>query len=130
MDPLRNLSQSAREALFEKLRDNTDPASQQAFDGGLTIGGGSILSKVFVSNITLAPAQVANATGGEQTFFVNGAAAGDIAFVNKPTAQAGLIIAGVRISAASTIAIHYYNATGSAITPTTELYKIAVLHYA
>jgi hypothetical protein len=44
--------------------------------------------------------------------------------VNKPSAQSGLGIAGVRVSAADTLAITFVNTTASAIVPTTETYLI------
>jgi hypothetical protein len=44
--------------------------------------------------------------------------------VNKPSAQTGLAIMGVRVSAASTLAINFCNFSASAIVPTTETYTI------
>jgi hypothetical protein len=44
--------------------------------------------------------------------------AGDVVFVNKPTAQAGLGIAGVRASGENQVGINFCNVTLSAITPT------------
>jgi hypothetical protein len=43
---------------------------------------------------------------------------GDAVQVNKPTAQAGLAIVGVRVSATDTLAITFGNFTGAGITPT------------
>jgi hypothetical protein len=76
----------------------------------------------------LSPAQVAANTTAEQTFTVAGVAVGDLVFVNKPTAQAGLGIVGLRVSALDTVAITFSNNTGSGITPTAaEVYKFEVL---
>lgn len=74
---------------------------------------------------TLSPAAVAANTTAEQTFTVTGLAVGDIAIrPNKPTAQAGLGIVGVRVSAANTLAITFSNNTASPITPTaSEVYS-------
>jgi hypothetical protein len=47
--------------------------------------------------------------------------------VQKPTAQAGLVLGGSRVSATDTLAITFGNTTGSAITPTaSEVYRVAV----
>lgn len=72
----------------------------------------------------LAPTSVAANTTAEQTFTVTGLLANTVAWVNKPSATPGLGIAGVRISAASTLAINYINSTGSAIVPPTETYVV------
>lgn len=80
-----------------------------------------------VVQATLTPAQVAINTTAEQTFTVPGLKVGDVVVVNKPTAQAGLGIAGARVSAADTLAINFANVTGGAITPTAgEVYLVYV----
>lgn len=80
-----------------------------------------------VVRATLTPAQVAANTTAEQTFTVNGLKVGDVVAVNKPTSQAGLGLAGVRVSAADTLAITFINATGTPITPTaSEVYLVYV----
>lgn len=78
---------------------------------------GNLLS-VGTLSVTLSPALVAANTTAEQTFTVPGLKTGDFVDINKPTAQAGLSIAGVRVSAANTLAINFGNHTGVAITPT------------
>lgn len=76
----------------------------------------------------LTPVSVAANTSAEQTFTItspNGLVASSPVWVNKPSAQVGLGISGVRVSASNTLAINYVNATGSAITPTAgESYTI------
>lgn len=75
---------------------------------------------------TLTPASVAANTTAEQTFTVTGLVSGSVAVVNKPSAQRGLGIVGVRVSGANTLAINFCNATGTAITPTpAEVYTVA-----
>lgn len=75
--------------------------------------------------VTLSPASVANATSAEQTFTVLGLQVGEWVSVNKPTAQAGLIIGGSRVSAANTLAITFGNLTSATITPTAaEVYTV------
>lgn len=73
---------------------------------------------------TLTPVSVAAATTAEQTFTVTGLISGTPVWVNKPSVQAGLAIAGVRVSATNTLAINYLNTTASAIVPATEVYTI------
>lgn len=71
-----------------------------------------------VISVALSPAQVAANTTSEQTFTVPGLKVGDFVDINKPSAQAGLGIAAVRVSAANTLAIAFSNNTASPITPT------------
>ena len=73
---------------------------------------------------TLTPVAVAANTTAEQTFTVPGLLAGSQVWVNKPSWTAGLGIAGVRVSAANTLAINFCNVTASAITPPSETYII------
>lgn len=90
--------------------------------------GSTKITAMYHLTATLSPAQVAANTTAEQTFTVTGVAVGDVIFVNKPTAQAGLGIAGVRVSAANQIAITFVNATASPITPTaSQTYQIGGL---
>lgn len=85
------------------------------------------LPKQSVISVTLSPAAVSANTSAEQTFTVNGLQAGDHAVVNKPSAQAGLGIVSVRVSAANTLAITFGNFTASPITPTaSETYLVLV----
>lgn len=72
----------------------------------------------------LTPVSVAANTSAEQTFTVTGLVAGSPVWVNKPSATTGLGIAGVRVSAANTLAINFLNLTATAITPPAETYLI------
>lgn len=84
--------------------------------------------KLNILTVVLSPAQVAANTSAEQTFTLPGVKIGDsVLTVNKPTAQAGLVIGGYRISANDQVAITFGNLTGSPITPTaSQSYLIAV----
>ena len=73
---------------------------------------------------TLTPSSVAALTTAEQTFTVTGLISGSAVWVNKPSAQPGLGIAGVRVSGTDTLAITYVNSSASAIVPTVESYII------
>lgn len=72
----------------------------------------------------LTPVSVAANTTAEQTFTITGLVAGTPVWVNKPSAQAGLGIVGVRVSATNTLAITYGNSSASAIVPTAETYLV------
>lgn len=85
---------------------------------------GNIVKQCVIS-VTLSPVEVAANTSAEQTFTVNGLLPGDHVAINKPTAQAGLGIVGMRVSAANTLAITFGNFTASPITPTaSQVYSI------
>ena len=73
---------------------------------------------------TLTPVGVAANTTAEQTFTVTGLVAGSAVAVNKPSAQAGLGISGVRVSAANTLAVNFVNVTATTITPAAEAYTV------
>lgn len=95
------------------------PTSTQVY-ATIAIGAGLQTSAV------LSPASVASNATSEQYFTVAGVSAGQTVVVNKPTAQAGLIIVNARASAANQVAIQFQNLTGAAITPTaSETYLFA-----
>lgn len=78
------------------------------------------------TSAVLSPSSVASNTVSEQYFTVTGVSPGQTVIVNKPTAQAGLIITNARASAANQVAIQFSNITGAAITPTaSETYLFA-----
>lgn len=79
---------------------------------------------LLVYNTALAPVSVAANTTAEQTFTVAGLVANSLVWVNKPSAQAGLGIVGVRVSALNTLAITYANSSAAVITPASETYII------
>lgn len=112
---------------LEALQMVANTISAQA---GLILGPtGTLLLNLQVYSPSLSPAAVAANTTAEQTFTVTGLATNDkILFINKPTAQAGLGIVGMRVSAANTLAITFSNNTGSSITPTaSETYQVGAL---
>lgn len=97
----------------------------------ITIGAaGTPIKQVRLYSQALTPVLITANTTAEQTFTVTGLTTTDVVNVNKPTAQAGLGIVGVRVSAANTLAITYSNNTGASITPTAaETYKIQAFTY-
>lgn len=76
---------------------------------------------------TLTPLGVASSTSAEQAFTVTGVKVGDIVLANKPTAQAGLGVVNVRVSAANTVAITFNNSTPNMLTPTSEAWSFSIL---
>lgn len=83
------------------------------------IGLGSALT----TTATLSPTAVAANTTSEQQFTVNGVYPGQVVAVNKPTAQAGLMITNCRVVGQNLVAIQFQNLTASTITPTaSEVY--------
>jgi hypothetical protein len=72
----------------------------------------------YALSATLSPAAVAANTSVEQTFTVTGVRVGDLIQVNKPTAQAGLDIGGIRVVSNNVVGITFMNTTASPITPT------------
>jgi len=78
----------------------------------------TVIAANMVNPVALTPAAVAANTTAEQQFNVVGLPIGGLVAVNKPTAQAGLIIVGARVVAAGVLGITYANVTGAAITPT------------
>lgn len=96
--------------------------------GTLTTGTGNALAGLAKYSASLSPAEVAANTCAEQTFTVTGVTTSDVVFVNKPTAQAGLGIAGVRASATNQVGINFCNATAAPITPTaSQTYVFGVM---
>lgn len=86
--------------------------------------------KLGVFSLTLSPASVQPSTAVEQTFASTGIGllTTDFVSVNKPTAQTGLVIGNVRVSAADTLAITFGNASAATVSPTAgEVYLVEVV---
>jgi hypothetical protein len=83
------------------------------------------VTSIYRVAVTLSPVAVAANTTAEQTFTVKGVRVGDVVYVTKPTAQAGLGIVNVRASGTDQIGITFSNNTGASITPTaSETYQV------
>ncbi len=85
------------------------------------------IAYIVLLQAALTPAAVLTVTAPEQTFTVQGLLITDLVYVMKPSAQAGLGIAGARVTAADTLGITYVNPTAGNITPTAETYIILVV---
>jgi hypothetical protein len=86
---------------------------------------------------TQSPSAVAANTAAEQSLTVQSGtvtatrtliATGDVLFINKPTAQAGLGIGNVRVAGANSIGVNFNNATSGSITPTaSQAYTVVAI---
>ena len=85
------------------------------------------LSPFVVTTQTLSPTSVAAGTTAEQTFTVNALAVSTSVLVSKPTYTPGIHVVGMRVSAASTLAITYQNSGSVAVVPPSEVYTIAAI---
>lgn len=97
---------------------------------GIAVGLGTEVKKIKRYQPTIDPASVAANTSAEQTFTVTGLAVGEVVLaVNKPTADAGLGIVGMRVSAADTLALTFMNSTAAAIDAGSETYEVIVASF-
>jgi len=74
----------------------------------------------FAQTVTLDVSSVPANSVQEESFTVNGLRADHCIVVNKPTADAGLIVVGARVSATNTLALTFQNVTGTAINPASQ----------
>lgn len=79
--------------------------------------GSTTFTAMYKASIIISPASVAANTTAEQIFPCANVKVGDYVDVNKPTAQAGLGICGVRVTSAGNIGITFQNNTAAAIGP-------------
>jgi hypothetical protein len=99
---------------------------------GVTVLSQSPVVPFMVNSDLLTPVSVAAQTTAEQTFtfvglpFINSSPS--TVFVNKPSFQPGLVIAGCRVTAANTLGITFENVTAAAITPLAEVYTVGVFN--
>ncbi len=84
--------------------------------------------EILAFTATLSPASVAANTTTVRALTFTGVLAGDIPLsIVKPTEQAGLAIAGLRVSADDTVQAVFVNPTAGAIVPTaSEVYVLTV----
>lgn len=88
---------------------------------------GSSISQIRVYSQTITPASVGAATVAEQTFTVNGLTTADKVIVNQAAISNATGIAGVRVSAANTLAVRFVNPTAGALTPTAGTWTIVAI---
>jgi hypothetical protein len=100
--------------------------STTRFPGGIKLGAASndSLTNLKVYSQTITAASVAAATVAEQTFTVTGLTTADKVVVNAAAIANATGIAGVRVSAADTLAVRFVNPTAGALTPTAGTWTI------
>ena len=77
---------------------------------------------------SLTPGTVANATNLEVTCTITGLLTTDVVFVNAPgAANAGIGIAGTRVSAAGVLAINFVNASAATTAAPAGTYLLSVM---
>lgn len=124
---------AANEFLFVAADNGTtrfsaDKEGDVVAGASLKVGSGTVLTRLAYYTATLSPIEVGANTCAEELFTVTGITAGDVVFVNKPTAQAGLGVAGVRASGSNQVGINFCNATAAPITPTaSQAYVFGVM---
>lgn len=108
--------------------DGSNPGPNVAIQPDTTQSPIGNVQKIGVFSLPLTPVAVGANTSAEQTFAATGIGllVTDFVAVVKPSAQAGLGIVNVRVSAVDTLAITYMNDTSSSITPTAETYLVNV----
>ena len=76
---------------------------------------------------SLTPAAVNSASTAEQTFTITGLLTSDqVDITNQPARTGSVCTAGVRVSAANTVAITYINPTAGSLTPPAGNYTFQV----
>lgn len=96
---------------FSNFTSGTLTPTTTEIYGIIGVRGASVVTAV------LTPAAVASSTTAEQIFTVT-ARNGVPLYVNKPTSQAGLDIAGCRVAADNSVGITFVNMTAGVLTPT------------
>lgn len=116
--------------------DGTVGANTPAPVTGTTVTGnasvkigssGTALTQAVVYSQTITPASVAAATVAEQTFTVTGLTTADKVFVNHAATGNATGIAGVRVSAANTLAVSFVNPTAGALVPGAGTWSIVAI---
>lgn len=85
------------------------------------------ISNIRVYSQTITAASVGAATVAEQTFTVTGLTTADKVFVNPAAIANATGVAGVRVSAADTLAVRFVNPTAGALTPTAGTWQIVAV---
>jgi hypothetical protein len=93
-----------------------------------TVTRGNLLLEE-VLQITLTPNNGTNIPANstvETTYALLGTQVNDFIEINKPSHTSGIVVSNVRVPAANQIAVQFGNVTASPITPTSEIYLIAI----
>ena len=117
------------------LYGGTTPVAQRGGAPQAAVTRGQQAGVIATYSTSQSPTAVAANTTAEKTMtvqtgtgFTMQLVSGDLLYVNKPTAQAGLGVGNARVSANNTAAVTFSNFTGGSITPTgSEVYSIVAL---
>lgn len=85
------------------------------------------VAKLFAVRLSINPASNAAATTQDNTVTIQGVLPGDMVFANKPSSNAGLGIANIRVSGANTIILTTINATAGAVDAAAENYDLLIV---
>lgn len=94
--------------------------------GPSDIARGNVALKMVLQVAVASGAALAANTSEERTYTVPGLQVNDQITVSKPTFQAGVAIANVRVSAVNTLAITFGNFSAATPTLTAETYTLTV----
>jgi|SRR6267142_6541945 len=94
---------------------------------GISEAAATPITGIVVYTPSLTPASVATITVAEQTFTVTGLTTADKVIVNPPSIATAVGLAGVRVSAADTLAIRFVNPTAGALVPTAGVYIVIAI---
>lgn len=105
-------------------------AGIQSFNGGLSVGGGSTVTRIITGAASLDFPSISSNGTEERTITVTGALTGDTVFLSAPSAiDTGLIWCGV-VTATNTVTVRLHNTTGGSINPADATWRATVISYA
>lgn len=78
-------------------------------------------------DVTVDISSVPGGSTQEESFTVNGLKTDHVVVVNKQGVDSGLHVIEARVSAADTLAVTFFNPTGSAINPASQEIKVVAL---
>jgi hypothetical protein len=98
--------------------------------GRLAVGGGYI-SRIERVTASVNPASIAATTKAGTAVTVAGVAVGDVVVATPPTdLEDDLIPAGARVTAANTVTVYLYNASGGAVDGAAKDWSLLVIGFA
>lgn len=94
----------------------TGPLTGNVASSSVAVGGGTALTYVNKSTVSVDLASIGTLAVVEATVTVTGAATGDAVIATPPAAlAAGLMVVGAYVSAANTVKLRVYNSTGGSV---------------
>lgn len=105
-----------------KVKDGAAADLLSLDSNGVTISGGSSISKVLAFSASVDFASISAGSSNTQTITVTGAATGDKVFFSADMASSSLILAPAIVSAANTVQFRCHNISGGAINPAAKTF--------